>query len=681
MRAHVRCTDPNIAGEPPLMPPRIYQARARRSLAVIGLAVGGYFVWRGAPARRRRRRAAAGADARRRRPATFARWLRFEPDAVRGQRSGRRPATSTRCSAIRCSACRRAACTRRSRASCCSTTTSCCCRRAPPVDARAAHQPGLAGKFCYVHSTYCLRRLFDVSFFVDGKPVVIYDNQYWIERYPSHTVVHYELADVTIDERKFITYDDRAVATYAARARRQEAAHRRPSRRWSPYPAVPGSGDAAPAYPLLGSGDLPGHAAASSTSTRPASRALDAPTIHLRRDLAVPADGAADEAPIAVRFDNQRARRRRPRRSPDADRRAGARRTIAGSPTTCRTSTPPTRRFKKMWYYRWWVVRFNMRRADTPDLKGYRFYEGKLGFDNAIVFAVPVQLKELTYLRDPRLRALRRRENSYRNLAANGARRRPARQPVLGRDLLALDRARRWPSSTACIRSRADTLRALLPAMAADVRAWLSAYDPDGDGLPERDRPRVTGYDLDILSYWYFNGTTLDLQRRAADSRARRLRQLRLRQRRGVAELATRRRRHRPGRRSSTAHRRSASAPPPSPTCGTTRRSSSTRSAPATTRARRSASCTASSRSPRCWRPTSRATPRRSAKFVDPKEFWARFPPVITSLHHYRDWTWEMDGLTPQHRAASDQHGRAHAAAGAQALPPEHHHARRTSWS
>src|SRR5262249_58618473 len=46
--------------------------------------------------------------------------------------------------------------------------------------------------------------------------------------------------------------------------------------------------------------------------------------------------------------------------------------------------------------------------------------------------------------------------------------------------------------------------------MAADVRAWLSAYDADHDGLPERDRPRVTGYDLDILSYWYFNGTRLD---------------------------------------------------------------------------------------------------------------------------------------------------------------------------
>jgi hypothetical protein len=34
------------------------------------------------------------------------------------------------------------------------------------------------------------------------------------------------------------------------------------------------------------------------------------------------------------------------------------------------------------------------------------------------------------------------------------------------------------------------------------------------------------------------------------------------------------------------------------------------------------------------------------AKLVDPQEFWARYPPVITSQYHYRQWTWKMDGLT-----------------------------------
>ena len=34
------------------------------------------------------------------------------------------------------------------------------------------------------------------------------------------------------------------------------------------------------------------------------------------------------------------------------------------------------------------------------------------------------------------------------------------------------------------------------------------------------------------------------------------------------------------------------------------------------------------------------------AALVDPQEFWSRFPPVITSQRHYREWTWEQDGLT-----------------------------------
>jgi hypothetical protein len=37
---------------------------------------------------------------------------------------------------------------------------------------------------------------------------------------------------------------------------------------------------------------------------------------------------------------------------------------------------------------------------------------------------------------------------------------------------------------------------------------------------------------------------------------------------------------------------------------------------------------------------------RALAYLVDPNEFWSRFPPTITSQYHYKQWTWEMDGLT-----------------------------------
>jgi len=75
------------------------------------------------------------------------------------------------------------------------------------------NEPGLAGKFCYLHSGVCFKRLFDVQFFVDGKPLVIYENQYGIQRFPSHTEVKYYLGTVNVDESIYITYDDRAVCT------------------------------------------------------------------------------------------------------------------------------------------------------------------------------------------------------------------------------------------------------------------------------------------------------------------------------------------------------------------------------------------------------------------------------------------------------------------------------------
>src|SRR5262245_28829814 len=261
-----------------------------------------------------------------------------------------------------------------------------------------AHQPGLAGEFCYAHSTYCVRRLFDVSFSVDDQPVVVYDNQYWIERYPSHTIVHYELPPVTIDERKFITYDDRAVATYAIQSSDKKP-HRVTLEVVAPYPPVPAT-DGTPEYPLLGSGEFQG---------MPLFLYLDAPgftrtdssTVLLRRTIEVPAEGASRDVSVAVRFDS--ARRPAPERpigqKADREQAREYNRWFAENVPYFDAADPA---FKKMWYYRWWIVRFHLVEMNASDLKGFAFYEGKLGFDNEIGFAVPAQLKELTYLRDPK---------------------------------------------------------------------------------------------------------------------------------------------------------------------------------------------------------------------------------------------------------------------------------------
>ena len=500
------------------------------------------------------------------------------------------------------------------------------------------NQPGMVGKFCYLHSSFCLKRLFEVQFLVDGKPAVIYDNLYRIERSPSHTLVKYTLAPVTIEENKYITGDDRAVCTYRVHSD-DHRAHRVDIEVDAPFLTMPNAdGDAA--YPLLGKGTF---------QQIPIFVYLDAPdfvrdstsTVHVHRSLDVPAGDAVVQAQVAVSFEN-RARSGSDGGLPDdllTQHQQAYNRWFFDNVPYFDAADPA---FKKMWFYRWWVVRFNMTQADTPDLKGYRFYEGKLGFDNTITFATPVQLKELTYLRDPQF-GLQQAENAYANLAASGAVVDPAGSPYWG------ETYSHWIASAVAEFNRVhpippETLRALLPPMARDVRAWLTTFDRDADALPERARPRVTGYDLDILSYWFFSGTKLDLHADLVDLERVDFASFVYANARGVAELA-----------------RLANEP-----------SLATEFQALATRIR-----TAVLQSlwddethffyPQRARDHTRIPIRElhgffpfttllapdepryleaMRKFIDPEEFWARFPPVITSQYYYRRWTWEMDGLS-----------------------------------
>jgi hypothetical protein len=500
-----------------------------------------------------------------------------------------------------------------------------------------AIQPGLVGEFCYGHSTYCLRRLADVSFSVDGRPVVVYDNQYWIERYPSHTVVHYELPGVALAEHKFITWDDRAAATYSATSRDGKPHTVTVEAIAGPLP-IPSAVDGQPVYPLLAAGDFQSMPLFVYLDA-PGFTRLDAPTTHLRRDLAVPATGTSEEIALSVRFDNQR---RETPAEPLPTHEQQARDYNAWFADRVPYFDAPDAGFKRMWYYRWWVVRFSMVEMATPDLRGYAFYEGKLGFDNPIGFAVPLQIKELTYLRDPAF-AVAQLDNSYRNQANNGAVVDPPGSPYWN------ETYSHWIAGAAAELHRVhpfppDTLRQLLPAMAADVRAWLTAYDADGDALPERDRPRVTGYDLDILSYWYFDGTRLELRSEPPSMERADFAAFVYANAIGVAELAT--------------------------AAGDTALAEEFRGQAARIRAatldqlwdeqthffypqRASDNARAPIREIHGFFPFTALLvpdePRYTtglAALIDPNDFWSRFPPVITSLQHYKAWTWDMDGLT-----------------------------------
>lgn len=500
------------------------------------------------------------------------------------------------------------------------------------------HQPGLVGDFCYVHSTYCLKRLFEVSFSIDGSPAVIYDNQYSIRRYPSHTTVYYQVEGVIIEEHKFITYDDRAVASYDIRSS-DDKPHQVTLEVLVPYPRLPGGGTP-PQYPLLGSGKLQGVPLFLYLDAPGFSR-IEAGSLLLQRRLEVAPDGGSSSAVVAFRFDD--VEREEPSTplgdSPHLEQAREYNRWFADNVPYFDCSDPA---FKKMWYYRWWIVRFHLVDGDTPDLRDLRFYEGKLGFDNLIGFAVPAQLKELTYLRDPRA-GLSQAQNSYRNRHANGAVVDPPGSPYWG------ETYSHWNGMALAEYHRVhpipvDDLRTLLPAIAADVRAWLSAYDQDGDALPERERPRVTGYDLDILSYWYFNGTKLD--QRAAPPALERVdfASFVFANAVGVAELAeaagdeTLAREFRQEaeriRAATLAHLWSDEDQFFYP-----QRASDDTRIPI--------------RELHGFFPfmtlLAPNEPRYAAalqKLIDPSEFWARFPPVITSQKHYREWTWEMDGLT-----------------------------------
>jgi hypothetical protein len=499
------------------------------------------------------------------------------------------------------------------------------------------HSPGLSGKFCYLHSRYCVSSLFDTEFFVDGRPAIVYANTYSIERYPSHTLVRHELAGVRIEERKFITWDDRAVATYDVTSTDKKP-HDVTIEVRANYLPIAGA-RTTPSYPLLGSGGFQG---------RSLFVYLDAPdfgrtetaAIHLHRTLAVPAEGAAPRTQIAVAFEAE-ARRSTPPLPADLyeRHRREYQHWFADNVPYFDSSDPG---FKRMWYYRWWIVRFNMNRADTPDLRGYSFYEGKLGFDNVISFAVPVQLKELTYLRNAQF-GLDQALNSYRNLADNGAVVDPPGSPYWG------ETYSHWIASALAEYHRVhpipqETLRALLPAMAGDVRAWMTAYDADRDGLPQRSKPRVTGYDLDILSFWYFSGLRFDEYADLKDLERVDFASFVFANAAAVAELAGQ-----VGDQALAAEFRA--------TADRIRKASLDHLWDDKTRFFYPQRAEDDARIPvrelHGFFPFTTLLapnePRYTAaleKFIDPDEFWARFPPVITSTAHYREWNWRMDGLT-----------------------------------
>jgi hypothetical protein len=180
--------------------------------------------------------------------------------------------------------------------------------------------------------------------------------------------------------------------------------------------------------------------------------------------------------------------------------------------------------------------------------------------------------------------------------------------------------------------------------MASDVSAWLTTYDPDGDGLPQREKPRVTGYDLDILSFWYFSGLRVDPYAKLTDMERVDFASFVFANAAAIAsfagELGDNKLADEFNQKAETIRRAVLDHLWDD---GTKffypRRADDDKRIPI--------------RELHGFFPFTTLLapdePRYTAalaKLIDPDEFWARFPPVITSLKHYREWTWTMDGLT-----------------------------------
>lgn len=503
--------------------------------------------------------------------------------------------------------------------------------------AELVFEPGFTGRICFLHSFFCFRELFQTRFAVDGVPRPISDEQFAIVRFPSHTRIRYTLPPVVIDEYKFITEDDRAVALYEVRSSDQKAHTVTLDAVVSYLPLPNPVGQAR--VPLLGSGSF---------QQVPIFAYLDAPgfglsdgaQVRLTRQLQVPASGEAVRAQVAVSFESEE-RKGSASLPPDLFERhvRSWHQWFADHVPYFDCSDPG---FKRMWYYRWWLVRFNMTEANTPELSGYRFYEGKLGFDNAITFALPVQIKELTYLRDPKF-ALSQVHNAYRNLAPNGALVDPPGSPYWGETYSHWTALAVWEFHLVHPFPLA-TLRQLLPSMARDVRAWVTSFDADSDGLPQSARPRITGYDLDILSYWFFHGLRVDPHTEPPDLERVDFASFVYANARALALLA-------------------AQAGDPATEREFAAVAEKVRAAALQSLWDEATHFFYPQRAEDNARipirelhgffpfltglaPDEPRYTRALEFFVDPQEFWARFPPVITSQYHYQRWTWEMDGLT-----------------------------------
>lgn len=336
--------------------------------------------------------------------------------------------------------------------------------------------PGLRGRFAFVHPKGgAITDPLPITFTVDGEPAEA--RRTAVTWYPSRLECSWELGPLALDETKFITWGDLGACLFLVR---------NPSGEPHTLSA---------ALEPIGSPRLEGGSFPAFGTRIGVRRWLEPESLRLG-----PGEEATFLAAFAVFVEGEEPP------APPADPKALLAGHIATYNEWFRRNVPhfdcPDEAFNRLWYYRWYLARWNLVEPRLGNLTHPVFYEGKHGdwFPTVITFSSPHIIAETRWLADERLwqgqaltHAEHMQEGYYRCVRADW----------IGKFYTNWISAAAWEALL--VRPEESTLRRLAPAMLADLKGTLAAFDPDGDLLPAPPSHWRTGMEWQP-SFFYFSG-------------------------------------------------------------------------------------------------------------------------------------------------------------------------------
>jgi len=173
---------------------------------------------------------------------------------------------------------------------------------------------------------------------------------------------------------------------------------------------------------------------------------------------------------------------------------------------------------EKMWYYRWFLLRYNLSYPQTERLKYHCFYEGKhnFWFARLIILSAPHQLADVQWYNDPiyyeeeLLNIIENQkysiENGYDDLFPS------IKSQPDSMKMSTLIHFLAWSAWEGyLIHQNREFLEKIIPYLVREIKACLRHFDPDEDGLPTcYEHALTTGMEFQP-SWYYFTGFPKDV--------------------------------------------------------------------------------------------------------------------------------------------------------------------------